>query len=260
MKPLTLSARIPRVPQRRESVERIYFVGGAGSEMTMSGALQKTFLMWAIALTCGIWGWRVLADWDGGLLPVFVLANVGAFGFAALTCFYRGGAILTGSLFAVFEGGIFGVIAVASDRWIEGMSVWLLGISCFALVITAGLYRLGLLRSKSAAVIAMITGIAAAGVCLLGGLIARGYGGNICDFWLKLAMKGGLGGLVGSGIAANLLLDLSAIKNGVDSGAPKHMEWYSAFSVLVSTLWLFVELFRIVAEMGGRVGRGLRGS
>jgi uncharacterized YccA/Bax inhibitor family protein len=50
----------------------------------------------------------------------------------------------------------------------------------------------------------------------------------------------------------NLVLDFDFIENGVESGAPKHMEWYAAFGLLVTLVWLYIEILRLLAKLRGR--------
>jgi uncharacterized YccA/Bax inhibitor family protein len=55
------------------------------------------------------------------------------------------------------------------------------------------------------------------------------------------------------GIAAlNLVLDFDFIEKGVEAGAPKHMEWYGAFGLVVTLVWLYIEILHLLAKMRSR--------
>jgi len=59
--------------------------------------------------------------------------------------------------------------------------------------------------------------------------------------------------LVVVGIAAlNLVMDFDFIEQGAENGAPKYMEWYSAFGLMVTLIWLYIEILRLLAKLQGR--------
>jgi uncharacterized YccA/Bax inhibitor family protein len=52
--------------------------------------------------------------------------------------------------------------------------------------------------------------------------------------------------------ALNLILDFDMIEKGADLGAPKYMEWYAAFGLLVTIVWLYLEILRLLAKLNSR--------
>jgi uncharacterized YccA/Bax inhibitor family protein len=66
--------------------------------------------------------------------------------------------------------------------------------------------------------------------------------------WVGIAFSGFVVVLA----SLNLVLDFDFIENGVESGAPKHMEWYAAFGLLVTLVWLYIEILRLLAKLRGR--------
>jgi uncharacterized YccA/Bax inhibitor family protein len=68
------------------------------------------------------------------------------------------------------------------------------------------------------------------------------------------------GGLIGIGFslfvvaiaALNLILDFDMIEKGAEMGAPKHMEWYCAFGLLVTIVWLYIEILRLLSKLSSR--------
>src|SRR5690606_12891794 len=100
------------------------------------------------------------------------------------------------------------------------------------------------------------------GVVAATGAIALMY---FVSFMLRLFGFGGLGfihdsGPIGIGVsvvvviiaALNLVLDFDFIETGAEQGAPKYMEWYSAFGLLVTLVWLYLEILRLVAKLQSR--------
>ncbi|MGB0046185.1 MAG: Bax inhibitor-1/YccA family protein, partial [Terriglobales bacterium] len=52
--------------------------------------------------------------------------------------------------------------------------------------------------------------------------------------------------------ALNLILDFDFIESGVQAGAPKYMEWYGAFALIVTLVWLYLEILRLLAKLSSR--------
>jgi uncharacterized YccA/Bax inhibitor family protein len=83
--------------------------------------------------------------------------------------------------------------------------------------------------------------------------IVLGFFGIDIPFIHKGSTFGIIFSLVVVGIAAlNLILDFDMIEKGSDAGAPKYMEWYGAFGLLVTIVWLYLEILRLLAKMNSR--------
>ena len=70
--------------------------------------------------------------------------------------------------------------------------------------------------------------------------------------WIGVGVKGG-GTLFVVGLAAlNLIIDFDMIEQGAEQGSPKYMEWYGAFGLLVTIVWLYIEVLRLLSKFAGR--------
>ncbi|MEI6714452.1 MAG: Bax inhibitor-1/YccA family protein [Verrucomicrobiota bacterium] len=215
--------------------------------MSVLGAIRKMLLLWGLALFAAWKGWS--GSFSGGThfeWGVVALGGVGALFLAGVTCFRERWAPVTGPIYALAEGMVFGVGLRLLLR-AEG-GAFLMCSTLAALVVTMGVYYVafvccgGVLRSGGVSVlVGIIVGIAIP-----------------CGFWGWGYLQEGVGVVLGYRpfwvgvflsvcVSINLILDIRAIEDGARYRAPKHMEWYSAFAVLISFVWLLVEGFRIVS-------------
>jgi uncharacterized YccA/Bax inhibitor family protein len=159
-------------------------------------------------------------------------------------------------VYAILEGAVLGVLSwyiPKSFGQSEGMVIQAVGLTMgisVALLIT---YSLGLVRIGSTAAKAIC--IACAGVCLYYTVVLVL---NLCGVpyaslgWQTNWLGIGFSLLVVVLASLALVLDFQCIESGVERGAPKHMEWYGAFSVMVTLVWLYIEVLRLVSKLNRR--------
>jgi uncharacterized YccA/Bax inhibitor family protein len=230
-----------------------------GERMTLNGTVGKTGLLLFLAVVTGGWTWlrfshaaaeggNVAAGltaiapfmW-GGFLVGFVLALV--------TAFKANWAGITAPAYAIAEGFALGGVSALFE-------VRFPGIVLQAVMLTAGVMAVMLMLYRSR--IIRVTDKLRMGVVAATGGIALLY---LVDMGLRMFTSiqvpfihesGVLGigfSLLVVGLAAfNLLLDFDLIESGVEQGAPKYMEWYGAFGLMVTLVWLYLELLRLLSK------------
>lgn len=216
------------------------------SRMTVSGAANKTSLLLAILAVSAGFAWThpsgVFAL--GGLVVGLVLALV--------ISFKPNTAPYLAPLYAIAEGLVLGTLSVAFSKAYHGIVpeavLATLG-TAFALLLA---YRAGWIKVTDkfrSIVIAATLGVALVYLVemVLGffHVALPGINGN--------GAIGVLFSLVVVGIAAmNLVLDFDMIESGAANGAPKYMEWYAAFGLLVTLVWLYLEILRLLSKLQSR--------
>jgi uncharacterized YccA/Bax inhibitor family protein len=222
----------------------------AGSEpMTFNGALNKTALLFLILLLGAAWTWTDLGTGAAtGFSGKMIIGLVGGLILALVTIFKMQWAQYTAPAYAFFQGMFLGGLSA----YFEGMFP---GIVIPAIVLTFGImvgmlvtYRSGLIpvtQKFRTGVIAATGGIA---VFYLIAMVLGFFGIHI-----PFLFEGGLFGIGFSlfviGIATlNLLLDFDLIDRMSESGLPRFMEWYGAFALMVTLIWLYIEVLRLLAK------------
>jgi uncharacterized YccA/Bax inhibitor family protein len=215
--------------------------------MTIGGTAGATGLLLLILLATGAWGWSISSP--TGALPMWsIFVLIGAFVLAIITIFNPKMAMFTGPIYTAAQGLFVGSISKAYEAQWGGivMTAVLATISVFIVMLVLFVTRTITVTDKLRSVIIGATlGIA---LFYLASFLFALIGVEIPFVW-----EGGVGGILFSvfvvGIAAlNLLLDFDMIERGVAAGAPKYMNWYGAFGLMITIIWLYIEILRLLGK------------
>ncbi len=236
-----------------------------GRTMTIGGTALATLLLLLVAVLAGIYGWTTVSVTQTGLLdpstgdpavtaslnqPVLLfVALFGALGLAILTAFKPKMARFTGIGYALLEGYVLGAISHLFDAQWNGIVVQAILGTTGVFTAMLALYGLRILRVTPRMTKAIIG--ATFGIMVMYGVafIASLFG---ADMGFIYGTDGGAFGIVLSlviiGVAAfNLLLDFDFIEKGSKAGLPAYMEWYGAFGLMVTLVWIYIEMLRLFA-------------
>ncbi len=248
-------------PALNEKVAREYLVAPreATATMTVAGTAIKTFVLLVFLAGGGAWGWSsatksIPGDIGQGYgnttvtIPGgFWLASIAAFLVAMFIIFNPRRAALLGILYAVLQGYCLGAISAAFNAQTEGIvsAAVLATVSVF--VVALFLYVTRIVRPTQKMAFAVTAG--------LGGLILLYLFVSIVSIfnweWLysdQFRTIGVVVSVIAIVLAAlSLTLDFGTIEAGVEAGAPKYMEWYCGYGLLVTLIWLYVTILRLLA-------------
>jgi uncharacterized YccA/Bax inhibitor family protein len=227
----------------------------ATARMTLSGTVNKTGILLILTFASAAWTWfRYLATGDpasvGGLMMVGVF---GGFICAMVTIFKKEWSPVTAPLYALLEGLMLGGISAMIDLRYPGIAVEAVGLTFGTLFVLLFLYATRVIKVTQK----FALGIVAA----TGGIMLFYFAQMILGFFhvqfLSSVNGSGSIGIVFSLIvvavaALNLVLDFDFIERGVNYGAPKYMEWYGAFGIMVTLVWLYLEILRLLSKMRSR--------
>jgi uncharacterized YccA/Bax inhibitor family protein len=219
----------------------------AGRAMTVQGTVNKTALLLVLAVATAAWTW-VSVEPDQ-VRPWVVGAALIGFGLALATILRRQWSPLTAPLYALVEGVVLGAVSRAFEADFPGIVLQ-------AVSLTFGVLA-GLLLVYSSRLIRVTQnfrlGVAAATLGILLVYLASfvlGLFGVRVPFLDDASPVGILISLVIVVVAAlNLVLDFDFIERGAEAGAPGYMEWYGAFGLLVTLVWLYLELLRLLSKL-----------
>lgn len=233
---------------REEYLQKAQPISGdlSGSTMTVTGAVQKTYLLTALLILAGIVGYSMpnpVVIW-GGAIVGFILVMVMAFNTKLSP--------RLAPIYAIFEGLFVGGISAIYSSLYEGIILNAVLLTVAVLCLMLFFYQGGFIKvtEKLRAGVFMATGAVA--VVYLVSIVMNLFGYNMP--YLHSSGPIGIGiSLVIVGIAAfNLLLDFDNFEKGEQYGAPKYMEWFSAVGLLVTLVWLYLEILRLLAKLNDR--------
>jgi uncharacterized YccA/Bax inhibitor family protein len=224
--------------------------------MTVQGTVGKTSLLLAILSATAIWSW--VAASQGQVQPgLFIGALVGGLVLAFVTIFKPTLAPWTAPLYAAFEGVVLGLISYMIEH--SGIRGAYPGIALQAVTLTFGVLLVMLMLYTSRVIV--VTDRLRMGIVAATGALCLVYVGSfllsLCGVPVPFLRNSSLLGIGISlfvvGLAAfNLLLDFDFIDRAAQRGAPKVMEWYGAFGLIVTLVWLYLEILRLLQQLQSR--------
>ena len=223
---------------------------GSDDPMTIGGTAAKTGFLLILVLAAGSWGWTLVSDTGQIDIPGWwFVALIGAFVLAIVTAFKPRIAIVTGPLYSVTMGVLVGAISHVYEAEFQGIVVQ-------SLLATASVFivMLVLFVTRTIKVTARLRGVivgATFGIMLfyMASIVLSLFGTTMPLVWDSGAFGIGFSLLVVGIAAFNLMLDFDLIERGVTAGAPKFMEWFGAFSLMVTIVWLYVEILRLLSKL-----------
>jgi uncharacterized YccA/Bax inhibitor family protein len=221
---------------------------GPATRMTVEGVVYKTALLLVVAVLAAGFTWTRTAG--AGVSPgLLALAFFGLLGTGIATAFRPRIAIVTGPLYALASGAFIGVVSSYFEAAYPGIALQAGVATLMTLAAMLGAYATGLIKATPN----FIRGVVTATVAILLIYVATIVLGLFGVQMPLLHSSGPLGILVSLlivGVAAlNLILDFHVIEQLTAQGAEKRMEWYGAFALLVTLVWLYLELLRLIAKL-----------
>ncbi len=226
----------------------------ATDAMTVNGTVWATAALLVLVVAAGAFGWSsvdVTADTvslPGWIFPVVL----GAFGVAILTVFKPDLARFTAPVYALLEGAFVGAISGLYNTVYDGIVIQAVGLTIGVFAVMLFLYGTRLVKVTEKLRMGILAATGAVVLVYVANMILSLFDAEVP--FLHDTGPVGIGiSLVIVAIAAfNLLLDFDFIERGVAAGAPRKMEWYAAFGLLVTIVWLYLELLRLLGKLQGR--------
>ena len=222
-----------------------------GEAMTIEGAVNRTAFLLLLLVATATWTWSQTAAGVpvGGYL---VAGFLGGFVAALVTIFKPTWAPVTAPIYALLEGLALGAISAYFQARYPGIVIQAVALTFGVLFALLLAYRSGLIPVTENFRLGIV---AATGGIALFYLVAIGLSFfNIRIPFLHESSWLGIGfSLFVVVIAAlNLVLDFDFIEKGAEHGAPKVMEWYAAFGLIVTLVWLYLEILRLLSKLRNR--------
>ena len=222
--------------------------------MSLNGTVNKTAFLLVLVLATSMFTWsKAYAGAGAGLMPWVWGGAIGGLVLALVTVFKKQWAPVTAPLYAAVEGLFIGAISALFEQRFPGIVIQAVGLTFGTMAALLVAYRSGLIKATEnfkLGVVAATGGIALLYLVNIGmGLLGFEGMGFIHDSgWMGI----GFSAVVVVVAALNLVLDFDFIEQGVEQGAPKYMEWYAAFGLLVTLVWLYLEILRLLSKLQSR--------
>ena len=227
---------------------------GFGETMTVNGTIYKTLILLACALVPAMWTWnQFFTTRDPAAIGGYTMIGaIGGLIVAMVTIFKKEWSPVTAPLYAALEGLLLGGISAMFELRFPGIAIESVALTfgtCLCLLLA---YRSGLIRVTQKFTLGLVA--ATGGIMLIYfATMILGFFGVSVPYIYGSGPIGIAFSLVVVGIAAlNLVLDFHFIEQGAANGAPKYMEWFGAFGLMVTLVWLYLEMLRLLSKLRER--------
>ena len=223
------------------------------TKMTVQGTVNKTIFLFLILLTSAMWTWKAsFTSGPAAVTPWIFIGVIGGLVAAVVTIWKKKLAHITTPIYALFQGLFLGAISSIFEVQYPGIVIQAVGLTFGTLFCLLGAYKSGLIKATEN----FKLGITAA----TGGIMFFYFFSfifSLFGFHLNTIFGNGILGIGFSLIvvtiaALNLVMDFDFIENGANHGAPKQMEWIGAFGLMVTLIWLYIEILRLLAKLRSR--------
>jgi uncharacterized YccA/Bax inhibitor family protein len=227
----------------------------AGDAMTLQGTVNKTAVLLFCATATAAWSWWLARTQPADVALCLWGGLIGGLVFALFTIFKKEWAPVTAPIYALCEGLALGGISVVLNQAYPGVTLQALGLTGAVTAVMLLLYTSGAIRATPKFTLSVIAATGGIFLFYLIDLVMGFFGHH-----LSLLYSNGPWGIAISVFiviiaALNLILDFDFVETGVHAGAAKYMEWYGAFGIMVTLVWMYIEILHLLSEIRSQRAR-----
>jgi len=227
----------------------------ADQVMTLQGTVNKTGILLVLVVIGATYTWNLFFQ-DGNpaaVMPIAIGGAIGGLVFALITMFKKEWAGVTAPVYAVLEGLFLGGISAIFEAQFPGIVIQATGLTLGTLASLLLLYKLGIIKPTENFRLMVVSATMGIGVLYLISFVMNMFGSGGIGFIHSNGLFGiGFSLFVVAIAALNLVLDFDFIEQGSEQGAPKYMEWFGAFALMVTLIWLYLEMLRLLSKLRSR--------
>jgi uncharacterized YccA/Bax inhibitor family protein len=226
---------------------------GYGPTMTISGTVNKAGILMLCVLATAVWTWnQFFTNGPAAVGGYVAIGAIGGFIVALATIFKKEWSPITAPVYALLEGLFLGALSAMFEAQFHGIAIEAVALTfgtCFCMLLA---YRAGLIRPTQRFMMGIVAATGGIAIVYIASMVLGLFHVQIPGIFGNGPI-GILFSLVVVVVAAlNLILDFNVIEEGAQRGAPKYMEWYSAFGLMVTLVWLYLEMIRLLSKLRER--------
>ncbi|MEH6416039.1 Bax inhibitor-1/YccA family protein [Pseudomonas sp. CGJS7] len=230
-------------------------VRGGDQAMSLNGTVNKTGLLLLLTVITASFAWSQVQITPQGVVGGTVYLWGGLIGgliFALITTFKKTWAPVTAPMYALVEGLFLGALSSIFEAKFPGIVIQAVMLTFGTMFALLAAYRTGLIKATENFKLGVVAATGGIALLYLASIVLRMFNINIPYIHESGIIGIGFSLFVVVVAALNLVLDFDFIETGVEQGAPKYMEWYAAFGLMVTLVWLYVEFLRLLSKLQSR--------
>ena len=223
--------------------------------MTLQGTVNRTGILLALVFVSASYTWSMFFSSGNPamVMPWAIGGAVVGLLLALVTMFKKQWSGITAPLYAIAEGLFLGAISAIFEAQYPGIVIQAVGLTLGTLASLLLLYKTGLVKPTENFRLMVTSATMGIGLLYLVSMLMNMFGSGGIGFIHSNGLFGiGFSLFVVAIAALNLVLDFDFIEQGSEMGAPKYMEWFGAFSLMVTLIWLYLEMLRLLAKLRSR--------
>jgi len=221
--------------------------------MTLDGTVNKTGLLLICTIATATWTWHLARSGEPGAVGLpLIIGVIGGLIVALATVFKPMWSPITAPVYALLEGLVLGGISALTEMRFPGIAIQAVMLTLGTLVCMLVLYRARIIQATQGFKLGVVA--ATGGICLvyLVSMVLGFFGIQIPKIYEAGPIGIAFSLFVVTIAALNLIVDFDLIETGAAQGAPKYMEWYGGFAVMVTLIWLYLEILRLLSLLRSR--------
>ncbi len=221
-----------------------------GSVMTLQGTVNKTGLLLLFAVVGAAYTWGLShSEAPEQAYPWMMGGVFGGFIVALVTIFKKTWSPITAPIYAIFEGLFLGGISAVFEKSYPGVAVRAITLTFAVLAVMLMAYKTGIIKATRGFKMGVIAATGAIALVYLVNMVMSLFFHRPMSFlYSSSPLSIGISIVVVIIASLNLILDFDQIESSVRIGAPKYMEWYGAFGLMVTLVWLYLEILRLLGK------------
>jgi uncharacterized YccA/Bax inhibitor family protein len=226
----------------------------AGEAMTIQGTVNKTGLLLLFVVVSAAWTWGLShSETPEAAYPWMMGGLVLGFITALVTVFKKNWAPISAPFYALCEGLVLGGISAVLERPYPGIATQAVSLTFAVMFVLLLAYKTGIIRATRGFKLGIIAATGAITLVYAVSFFMRLFGASGLSVLYSATPLGiGISLVIVIIASLNLILDFDMIETAARMGAPKYMEWYGAFGLMVTLIWLYLEILRLLSKMRRR--------
>ena len=223
--------------------------------MTVRGTINKFGFLMIMIIAGAAYNWHMFEE--GKQATVTTLMMVGIFGglITAIAISFKPNwagylSPLYGLLEGLFIGGISAILNAAFAEKYPGLIIQAVGLTFGVAIAMFLLYNFRIIKATEKFKSVIFTATLGIGIFYLLTMLLNLFGVTVSFMYDSSLLSIGISLFIVAIAALNLILDFDMIEQGAERGAPKFMEWYGAFGLLITLVWLYLEILRLLSKLG----------
>ena len=226
----------------------------AANRMSLNGTVNKTGILLVCAIATAAWTWHMFLETRdfSDVAPLMIGGMLGGFVFAMITIFKKEWSPVTAPIYALLEGLVLGGLSSLLELRYPGIAIEAVSLTFGTLFVMLFLYRTGVIKVTQKLRMGIFAATGGIALFYLLEMVLSMFGIRFAAVNNSSPISIGFSLFVVAIAALNLVLDFDFIERGVQYGAPKYMEWYGAFGIMVTLVWLYLEILNLLSKTRSR--------